>query len=265
VKTAQLKAVLITSTTPPWGFPPEKIILGNNEVHVWRASLDDPAPQVDTLLDSLAADEQTRAGRFYFQRDREHFITAHAVLRAILGLYLNRAPNRLSFCYSSFGKPALAGESGGDAINFNMSHSHGMAVYAVARDREVGIDLEFIRRDLKAEQIAERVFSRQEAATLRGLPTDLRKYAFFLCWTRKEAYIKARGEGLSQPLDQFDVSLIPGEPAALLSTRPDSGEALRWSLQELALASDYVAALAAEGRGWSLSSWQWPRPLRNTS
>ncbi len=255
-----MKAVPITLTAPPWTFPPEKIVLGNNEVHVWRASLDDPAPQADTLLHSLAADEQTRAARFYFQRDRERFIAAHAVLRAILGLYLNRAPNRLSFRYSSFGKPALAVESGGDAIHFNMSHSHGTALYAVARDREVGIDLEFIRRDLEAEQIAERFFSRQETATLRGLPVDLRKYAFFLCWTRKEAYIKARGEGLSQPLDQFDVSLIPGEPAALLSTRPDSGEALRWSLQELALASDYVAALAAEGRAWSLSRWQWPWP-----
>jgi 4'-phosphopantetheinyl transferase len=140
-----------------------------------------------------------------------------------------------------------------------------VALYAVARGREVGIDLEFIRRDLEVEQIAERFFSRRETATLRALPTDLRKYAFFLCWTRKEAYIKARGEGLSLPLDQFDVSLIPGEPAALLSAQPDSDEALRWSLQELTLASGYVAALAVEGRGWSLSCWQWPRPLRSTA
>ena len=103
-------------------------------------------------------------------------------------------------------------------------------------------------------------FSRaSEIATLRALPPSLRKYAFFLCWTRKEAYIKARGEGLSMPLDQFDVSLIPGEPAALLSTQPDSDEALRWSLRELTLASGYAAALAVEGRGWSLSCWQWPR------
>ncbi len=146
-----------------------------------------------------------------------------------------------------------------------MSHSHGVALYAVTRDREVGIDLEFIRRDLEVEQIAERFFSRRETATLRALPTALREYAFFLCWTRKEAYIKARGEGLSLPLDQFDVSLIPGEPAALLSTQPDSDEALRWSLQELTLASGYVAALAVEGRGWSLSCWQWPRPPRSTA
>jgi 4'-phosphopantetheinyl transferase len=140
-----------------------------------------------------------------------------------------------------------------------------VALYAVARGREVGIDLEFIRRDLEVEQIAERFFSRQEIATLRALPADLRRDAFFLCWTRKEAYIKARGEGLSLPLDQFDVSLIPGEPAALLSTRPDSDEALRWSLQELPLGSGYVAALAVEGRGRSFSCWQWPRPLRSNA
>ena len=216
--------------------PGVTIELGSNEVHVWRALLDELPPQIDSFLHTLATDEQSRADRFYFQRDRERFITAHGVLRAILGLYLNRAPKCLSFCYSSHGKPALAWESGGDAIRFNMSHSHGVALYAVTRGREVGIDLEFIRRDLEVEQIAERFFSRRETATLRALPADLRKYAFFLCWTRKEAYIKARGEGLSLPLDQFDVSLIPGKPAALLNTRPDSDEALRWALRELTLA-----------------------------
>jgi len=258
-----MKMVPVTSP-PPWGFPPATIILGGNEVHVWRAPLDEPPPQIDSLLHTLAADEQTRADRFYFQKDREHFITAHGVLRAILGLYLNRAPKCLSFCYGSHGKPALAQESGGDAIRFNMSHAHGVVLYAVARAREVGIDLEFIRSDLEVEEIADRFFSRREIATLRKLPATLRRHAFFLCWTRKEAYIKARGEGLSLPLDQFDVSLIPGEPAELLNTRPNPDEALRWSLQELTLASGYVAALAVEGRELSLSCWQWPRLLRTT-
>ena len=161
--------------------------------------------------------------------------------------------------------PPWLRESGGDAIRFNMSHSHGVALYAVTRDREVGIDVEFIRRDLEVEQIAERFFSPRETATLRALPTALREHAFFLCWTRKEAYIKARGEGLSLPLDQFDVSLIPGGPAALLSAHPDSSEALRWSLQELPLASGYVAALALEGRGGPVSCWQWAQPPRSTA
>jgi len=260
-----VKLVPITSTSPSWGSPPEKITLCSNEVHVWRASLEESQPQVECFRHNLAPDEQKRADRFYFQRDRRRFISAHGVLRAILGLYLNRAPKCLSFGYSSHGKPALAGESGGDAIRFNMSHSHGEALYAVTRGREIGIDLEFIRCDLEVEQIAERFFSQCEIATLRALPVSLRKHAFFLCWTRKEAYIKARGQGLSLPLDQFDVSLIPGEPSALLSTQPDSDEALRWSLQELTPAPGYAAALAVEGPGWSLSCWQWPPPLRSTA
>jgi 4'-phosphopantetheinyl transferase len=248
-------------TPPLWSCPPATIVLGSDEVHVWRASLDEPASQIDSFLHTLAADERARAERFYFQRDRERFITAHGVLRAILGLYLNRAPECLAFRYGSHGKPALAWEHAGDTLRFNMSHSNGVSLYAITRGREIGVDLELIRCDLEVEQIAERFFSHLETVTLRALPTNVQKYAFFLGWTRKEAYIKARGQGLSLPLDQFDVSLIPGEPAALLSTQPDSAEALRWSLKELSLASGYAAALAVEGRGWSLSCWQWPGPL----
>ena len=255
-----MKAVPITSTSPLWGLPPDEIALGSNEVHVWRASLDEFPSQIDCFLRTLAADEQKRAERFYFPRDRQHFITAHGVLRAILGLYLKMAPKYLSFCYASHGKPGLACKSGRDSIRFNMSHSHGEALYAVTRGREIGIDVEFIRRDLEAEQIAERFFSRSEIATLRALPPSLQRHAFFLCWTRKEAYIKARGEGLSIPLDQFDVSLIPGKAAGLLNTRPASDEALGWSLQDLTLDSGYAAALAVEGHGQTLSFWQWPHP-----
>ena len=251
-----MKVTPITSPVPPWCLPPETLILGSDEVHVWRATLDQTASQIESFRHTLAADEQARAERFYFQRDREHFIVARGMLRSLLGFYLNKAPECLSFRYSSHGKPALAWESGGDAVRFNLSHSHGVALYAVTRGREVGIDLEYIRSDLEVEQIAERFFSRREIATLRALPIDLRTYAFFLCWTRKEAYLKARGEGLSLPLDQFDVSLIPGEPAALLSTHRDSHEALRWSLQELTPTPGYAATLAVEGHGWHLACWR---------
>jgi 4'-phosphopantetheinyl transferase len=259
-----MKLGRVSSIAPIWGVPPVTMELGNNEVHVWRVPLDEIVAQTDSYLHALAADERARAERLYFQRDRDRFIAAHGALRAILGFYLNRAPECVSFDYGSHGKPALAWESGGDTIRFNMSHSRGGALYAVARAREVGIDVEFIHRNLEVEQIADRFFSRRETATLRALPTDSRKYAFFLCWTRKEAYIKARGEGLSMPLDQFDVSLIPGEPAGLLNTQPDSDDAVRWSMQDLNLAGGYVAALAVEGRGWSLSRWQWRQPLRNS-
>jgi 4'-phosphopantetheinyl transferase len=124
----------------------------------------------------------------------------------------------------------------------------------------VGIDLERIRSDLAVAEIAERFFSRREVAMLRALPTEEQREAFFRTWTRKEAYLKARGEGLSVPLDQFDVSLVPGEPAAVRDTQPDVSEASRWSLQELTPAPGYVAALAVEGQGWRLACWQWPDP-----
>ena len=253
-----MKAAPITSPVPPWRSPPETLVLGCDEVHVWRATLDQTPSQIQSFLHNLAADEQARAERFYFERDRERFIVARGVLRAILSGYLNRVPECLSFCYSSHGKPALAGESGGDAIRFNVAHSHGVALYAVTRGREVGIDLERISFDLAVAEIAERFFSRREVAMLRTLPTEVQRQAFFRCWTRKEAYIKARGEGLSLPLDQFDVSLAPGEPAAVLGTQQDPSEASRWALQELAPAHGYIAALAVEGHGWRLTCWQWP-------
>src|ERR1700730_15292563 len=181
---ARVNWVTATSTPQPWTSPPATISLGMNDVHVWRAALDEPSSHLDSFRYTLAADEQARADRFYFQSDRGHFIAAHGILRAILGSYLGRAPKCLSFCYDSHGKPALVGESGADAIHFNMSHSHAVALYAVARGREVGIDLEFTRRELEVEQIAERFFSRRETAALRALPADLRRAAFFLCWTR---------------------------------------------------------------------------------
>jgi 4'-phosphopantetheinyl transferase len=255
-----MKAAPSTSPVPPWRVPPETLVLGCDEVHVWRATLDQTTSQIQNFRHSLAADEQARAERFFFERDRGHFIVARGVLRAILGGYLKRTPECLSFCYSSHGKPALAGESGGDAIRFNVSHSHGIALYAVTRGREVGIDVERIRFNLAVAEIAERFFSRREVAMLRTLPTEEQREAFFRTWTRKEACLKARGEGLSLALDQIDVSLAPGKPDAEPGAQPDSSEVSRWSLQELVPAPGYVAALAVEGQGWRLACWQWPDP-----
>jgi 4'-phosphopantetheinyl transferase len=240
-----------------WLPPPEDLILDSNAVHAWRASLDQRPSQVDRLQHTLAVDELSRAGRFYFPRDHERFVVARGVLRDILGRYLHRAPESLSFTYNLYGKPVLATESGTQALRFNLSHSHGAALYVVTRGREIGVDLELIRERLEMDQIAERFFSRPEIAALYALPTELRKRAFFLCWTLKEAYIKATGKGLSLPLDQFEVAFVPGEPAALVSVQQDSNEAHRWSLQELFPGADYAAAVAVKGRGWSLACWQW--------
>ena len=157
---------------PPWFPPPEHLSLGSGAVHVWRASLDLSPSQIERFRGTLDDDERSRADRFYFSRDRERFIVARGVLRALLGRYLNRAPESLSFSYSTHGKPALVSESGADAIRFNLSHSHGTALYAVTCGREIGVDLEFIRCDLEAEQIAERFFSHSEIVALRALPLE---------------------------------------------------------------------------------------------
>lgn len=214
--------------------------------------------RVESLRRILTEDERRRADGFCFEEDRERFIAARGILRILLGRYLNLEPGRLNFCYGSHGKPALAEKSGEDTLSFNVSHSHRLALFALARGREVGVDVEYVRSDLELAEIAARFFSPQEAATLRSLPAEMRMEAFFACWTRKEAYIKARSEGLSLALDGFSVSLVPGEPAMLLNTREDPSEAARWTLRELKPGPGYAAALAAKGHGWRLVCRHWP-------
>jgi 4'-phosphopantetheinyl transferase len=217
--------------------------LGERQIHLWYGSLQPSSAEVTQLLPLLSPDELERAGRFRFEKHRNEFIFARGTLRRLLGSYVGTAPAGLRFAYSPHGKPSL------DATNileFNLSHTEGMVVFAFARSRKLGVDVEKVRRDFKVEEIAERFFSVAERLSLREIPELERYHAFFRCWTRKEAYIKARGEGLSHPLHQFDVSLAPGQPAALLGTRPDEEERKRWSLWDLAIAPEYAVALAAE-------------------
>jgi 4'-phosphopantetheinyl transferase len=248
----------MSASLPLWSSPPEILELGCNEVHVWRAALDLPISHVRSLEQTLAADERRRAERLHFEKDRMHFIVARGLLRAILGRYLATDPRTLRFCYSQYGKPALAQEAGSDAsLCFNVTHSHGMALYAITRSRAIGIDLEHIRTDIVCEPIAERFFSPYEVSMLRTVPTHMRPEAFFSCWTRKEAYLKARGMGLSLALSQFDVTVAPGESAALLRTREEDQDISRWWLRDLSPGFGYVAALAVEGHLSLLQCWQW--------
>jgi 4'-phosphopantetheinyl transferase len=216
-----------------------------NEVHVWRASLPASPSDLPRFLQLLSDDEKERAQGFRFDRIRNDFIFTRGMLRTLLGCYLALPPADLRFAYARHGKPFLASPHT-LAIAFNLSHTDGMAIFAFARDRRLGIDVEKLRKNFDVEPIAERFFSLAEWTALRQLPGELRCEAFFRCWTRKEAYIKAHGEGLSHPLHQFDVSVLPGEPAALLSTRPDSMEARRWWLQDVPSTSGHVAAVAVE-------------------
>jgi len=240
-----------------WGLPPADLTWSSDDVHIWRAALDLASSYVSSLQGTLAKDESERAGRFHFQKDREHFIAARGLLRIILSRYTGVQPNEIRFGYSANGKPCLAATSGWDRLSFNLSHSHGLVLYGFTWGREIGVDLERLRTDFSCEQIAERFFSPRENAELRALPATIKHAAFFACWTRKEAYIKARGDGLALPLDQFDVSLAPGQPARLLHVRGDPLEASRWSLQELSPGPGYVAALAVQGHGRQLACWDW--------
>lgn len=240
-----------------WRVAPAGLALQQHEIHVWRVRLDAEGSDVRALYGLLTADERRRAARLVFDEDRDHFVVARGMLRLILGHYLSREPEHLRFCYNTYGKPALADNEA--QWRFNVSHSHGLALYAITRGREVGVDIEYMRPQVAAGHVAERFFSPQEVRTLRSLPREQQVQAFFDCWTRKEAFIKAVGEGLTLPLDQFDVSLTPGKPAALLRTRWNPAEATRWLLQALEPGPGYAAALAGEGHDWSAVCWQWSK------
>lgn len=226
--------------------------LQTDEIHVWRASLQMDDSAIATLLPLLSADELTRANRFYFQKDRHRFIVARSRLRLILSHYLRLSPQALQFQYSQTGKPSLVEQP---HLCFNLSHSHQLVLYAVAWNREVGIDVEKIRSNCECESIAARFFSAPEQSALNQLPSELKIQGFFNCWTRKEAFLKAIGKGLTLPLDRFAVSLASDEPARLLwadwELSPDE-----WSISNLDVGPEYAAAVAAAGQDWHLRGWQ---------
>jgi 4'-phosphopantetheinyl transferase len=213
-----------------------------DEIHVWRAILDREEDFRNRLAATLSPDEKARAERFHFERDRNHYIVARGTLRELLAKYLGRAPGELAFSYGDQGKPSLAEETAAGGLCFNVSHSHGLVVYAIARGRNLGIDVELVHAESASEEIARRYFSDAEVNELLSLPPAARAEGFFNCWTRKEAYLKARGFGLQIPLDSFSVSLIPGRAAALLS-----GVEPGWHLSIFCPAQDYVAAVVYDG------------------
>jgi 4'-phosphopantetheinyl transferase len=231
-----------------WSRPVRDLALQKDEVHIWLAWLDVERQERTRLSSYLSKDEVSRVERFVFPRDRDHFIVARGRLRELLGKYLHCPPNAVQFKTGRYGKLSLLDDR--DPLRFNLSHSHGLALYGFCMGRELGIDTEKIRPGFVGEGIAERYFSARERRELSELSKELRDTAFFLCWTRKEAYIKAHGDGLQIALDSFDVSLKPGEPETLRSA--DSG---RWSLRSFAPAPEFVAAIIVEGEIGSTRFW----------
>ena len=239
-----------------WSTPPDEVTLGRTEVHVWRAALDVEPAIVSRLFELLSADERARAERFHFEIDRRHFIVARAHLRMILSRYINTPPAQVQFRYSEHGKPMLAnGNKSRGTIKFNLAHSAGMALFAFTRAGEIGVDLELIRPEITGDDIARRFFSAAEVACLERVPAPARQEAFFDCWTRKEAFVKAKEIGLSLALDQFDVTLAPKEPAALLRTGWDADEASRWSLKAINVGPGYAGTVAVEALHWNLNCY----------
>jgi len=228
------------------------------DVHIWRIELRQPEYVVAQLRTSLSDDELRRADRFNFEKHRRRFVVGRAALRDILQRYMGIKAAEIAFEYETHGKPALLENQNRKNIRFNLSHTEELAICAVARGRAVGIDVEFRQRKLvDFDKIAKRFFSPIESEAYLKLPETQKPEAFFTCWTRKEAFIKAIGEGLTHPLHRFDVSFLPADPPALLNTRPDPAEAPKWSLYAFTPAEDYIGALIVEGKGLNLAYWQW--------
>ena len=213
-----------------WLRPAQDLELARDTVHVWRTVTGVSPARLDSFRDVLAPDERARAARFLYEDDRRRYTVARGVLRTLLGRDLR----------------------------FNLSHSGGLALHAFAAGREVGVDVERIRPETDVTGVAGHSFSPAEVDALASVPAGRRREAFFNGWTRKEAFIKAHGEGIALGLSRFDVTLRPGEPARLLRFDDDPAEAARWTLCALEAGDGYKAALAVEGGGWRLECWEYP-------
>lgn len=228
------------------------LAMPSDEVHVWLVDLSRTAGRLERYAGVLSSDERQRAARYAFDLPRLRFIATRKALRELLGGYLNIPPHRIRLGYGEHGKPYLAGSLAVSGLHFNLAHSGDLALLAFARGRRVGVDVEQIRPLPELMTIANRYFTANEAAQISALPEEERRAAFFACWTRKEAFIKALGAGFALPPDRFEVSLGAGEPPRLVAVKGMPGEAGRWTLAAWEPRPGYSAALAVEGSGWTL-------------
>lgn len=222
-----------------------QMVLPLGEVHLWLVSIAEKEAQLDDLRGILSSEELKRAERFHFEKDKKRYVVARGMLREILSQYCPFGPEEHQFRYNQYGKPYLIGS---DWLCFNISHSEDKVLYGLTQNREIGIDIEYVKPFENAHHIVERFFSDYEKDQFRSVPDHLKNRAFFSCWTRKEAYIKALGKGMSLPLDEFSVYFIPDKPACLLETKHDIREKDRWTIQEINVGEGYIAAVIVQGR-----------------
>jgi 4'-phosphopantetheinyl transferase len=220
-----------------------RIELPDQEIEVWLARLDLGIDDIAQCMELLSSDEQLRAGRFHFERDRRRFIVARGVLRMLLGNHLDIAPAAVAFGYTQHGKPFVINPA--SQIHFNLSHSGERALIALSISRELGVDIEDLNREIDYSELATRFFAPRECAALMRIAESNRKRAFVTCWTRKEALVKAMGGGLSLPLDQFEVTLDPDVAPRVLDFAVPAYEIVDWKLHSIAVGGDYVATVAA--------------------
>ncbi|HEX6863098.1 MAG TPA: 4'-phosphopantetheinyl transferase superfamily protein [Thermoanaerobaculia bacterium] len=246
------------------GFPPRPaapgLDLGPGEIDVWSIRLDPSPDRVERLGRLLAPDEWERANRFRFDKHRRQYVVGRGALRTLLGAYLGIRPELVRFTYGPRGKPFLAPPHDASGLQFNLTNSDELALVGFVRGREIGVDVEYLRKMPDCEQISERFFSESERKVLRSIPFPAKEEAFFNCWTRKEAYLKAVGEGLAAPLDSFDVTLAPGDPPRMLTLEGDAARAARWFFHHLRPAPDYIGAVAVEGGEWAVRTWGFEEP-----
>lgn len=228
--------------TTTWAAPPDSFDLPADSVHVWRIHLKADAVDPAQFKNVLNAEERERATRFRFATDYNRYVVGRGALRILLGSYASTQPTALQFTYSKHGKPALASPYDETQLQFNVSHSGAVILIALAHRHAVGVDVEAIERRVAEERIAERFFSPDEVAQLRSLPETAQHAAFFECWTRKEAFIKAHGEGLSLPLDSFSVAFGPNEAARLVRFEREPGPD-EWTLRAPTVGEGYAAAV----------------------
>jgi 4'-phosphopantetheinyl transferase len=242
-----------------WRVPCGRLSLLTNEVHLWRVALNPSGESVADFEAILAPDEIKRADRFRFERGRRRYVVKQALLRIILSeFYLDCRPVEIRFGTNRHGKPHLKRPFNGNRFFFNTSDSDELALFAFARNAMIGIDVECLRAVSDAAKIAAQTFCRAENLALHCLPPHQKQAAFFNCWTRKEAFIKALGKGLSYPLNRFEVSIAPGEAARLISIEDDFKEADKWSLASMLPMHGYIGALAVKMKKLSIKYWKYP-------
>jgi 4'-phosphopantetheinyl transferase len=228
------------------------------ELHLWWVDICRPSEPVGVLAQCLAPDERQRSERFVRETDRHRFVVSHAAVRRILGHYLSIPPDRVEITIRPGGRPEVAPSDKLPSLRYSLSHSGERALVGVTCYKDVGVDVEHVRPLIDADNIVERYFSAGERAVWRSLPADEQLAAFFRCWTRKEAYLKAQGVGLSAGLDQVEVSLAPGEPACLLRVSNSTDLTTRWQMYDIPASTDYMAACVVDGGIDGISVYDWP-------